>query len=93
VARFYYLKAREIKPNDDYVAERIQVTLRMAESTASRTLNREYSDAMNRAGEAMEAKNYSVARFFYRRALSVKANDPVASEKLAEVEKIINNQE
>lgn len=92
VARFYYLKAREIKPNDDYVAERIQVTLRMAESTASRTLNREYSDAMNRAGEAMEAKNYSVARFFYRRALSVKANDPVASEKLAEVEKIINNQ-
>jgi tetratricopeptide (TPR) repeat protein len=90
VARFYYMKAREVKPADEYVNERIQVVTRLAETTAARTVNREYDDAMKRAGEAFEAENYSVARFFYRRALSLKANDALATEKLREVESIIN---
>ena len=89
VARFYYMKAGEAKPNDEYVTERILVSTRLAQSTASRTANREYDEAMQRANEAFDANNLSVARFFYRRALSLKPNDEEAKTKLGEVEELI----
>lgn len=90
VARFYYIKAKEAKPADEYVNERIQVTSQLVESSSSRVSNREYDIAINKADEAMQAKNYSVARFFYRKALSIKANDDLANRKLKEVEQLIN---
>lgn len=89
VARFYYIKAKEIKPDDDHVNERIRVATQLVESTSARVANREYDDSMNRANEALTAKNYSVARFFYRKALSHKPNDTIAKQKLDEVEKLI----
>lgn len=90
VAKFYYTKAREANPTDDYVNERIQVVTRLTESTAARESNREYDTAMKKASEAFAAKNYAVARFFYRKAISIKSNDELAKQKLAEVESLIN---
>jgi tetratricopeptide (TPR) repeat protein len=89
VARFYYIKAKEAKPDDDYVNERIRVSTQLVESTTARVANREYDDSMKRANEALAASNYSVARFFFRKALSHKPDDPVAKQKLDEVEKLI----
>ena len=90
VAKFYYTKAREANPTDEYVNERLQVVTRLAESTVARESNREYDTAMKKANEALAAKNYAVARFFYRKALSIKSNDELAKQKLDEVEALIN---
>ena len=89
VAQFYYTKAKEAKPTDPYVNERIQVVTQLSESTASRMANREYDTSMQRANEALEVKNYAVARFFYRKALSQKPNDELAKKKIEEVELLI----
>ena len=90
VARFYYNKAKEIKANDEYVNERILVVEKLSQSSASRTTNKEFDITMKKAGDAFDVKNYSVARFFYRKALSLKADDEFAKQKLAEVEALIN---
>ncbi|MGF7139983.1 hypothetical protein [Roseimarinus sediminis] len=89
VARFYYSKAKEIKSDDVYVNERLLVVSRLAQSTASRVANREYDTAIQKANEALTAKNYNVAKFFYRKALSIKPNDEVAQTKLEELERLI----
>lgn len=91
VAKFYYNKARDANPNDDYVNERIRVVTRLAESTAERESNKEYDAAIKKAKEALAVKNYAVARFFYRKALSLKQNDDTAKQGLLEVENLINN--
>jgi tetratricopeptide (TPR) repeat protein len=90
VARFYYGQASEAKPGDAYVQERIDVVIKLSENTASRVANREFDTSMNKANAALEVKNYSVARFFYRKALSLKPDDVGAKQKLEEVERIIN---
>lgn len=92
VARFYYTKAVEANPSDEYANERLKVSTQMVESTAARKINREYDAAMNKANEARVARNYSVARFFYRKALSHKPNDEEAKLKLYEVEELIRQQ-
>ena len=92
VARFYYTKAVEANPADEYANERLKVSVQMVESTAARNINREYDTAMSKANEARIAKNYSVARFFYRKALSHKPNDEEAKQKLYEVEELIKQQ-
>ncbi|MBN1768180.1 MAG: hypothetical protein JXR50_06835 [Prolixibacteraceae bacterium] len=89
VARFYYSKAHDLSPNDEYVIERLQVSEQLASSTAKRVANREYDEAMSKANEALNVKNYSVARFFYRKALSLKPNDTEATEKIKELEKLM----
>ncbi|MBN2263302.1 MAG: hypothetical protein JW735_10335 [Prolixibacteraceae bacterium] len=92
VARFYYTKAVEANPTDEYANERLKVSNQMVESTAARNVNREYDAAMSKANEARVARNYSVARFFYRKALSHKPNDEEAKQKLYEVEELIRQQ-
>jgi hypothetical protein len=89
VARFYYNKAREIKPDDDYVNERLRVADQLAETTENRMVNREYDEAMQKAAQAFEADNYAVARFFYRKALSLKPDDETAMKKISEIEQLL----
>lgn len=90
VARFYYGKAHDFNPNDEYVNERLRVSDQLASSTAKRVANREYDEAMNKANEAMIANNYSVARFFFRKALSLKPNDDEALKKIKELESLMS---
>lgn len=90
VARFYYNKAREYKPDDEYVNERLRVADQLAETTANRMANREYDEAMQKAAQAFDSENYAVARFFYRKALSLKPNDEKAKQKISEIEMLIS---
>ncbi|MCF8361418.1 MAG: hypothetical protein K9G70_02215 [Prolixibacteraceae bacterium] len=89
VARFYYNKARELKADDEYVNERLRVASQLAETTANRMTSREYDQAMQKANQAFDAKNYSVARFFYRKALSLMPDDEKAKQKISEVEQLM----
>jgi tetratricopeptide (TPR) repeat protein len=90
VARFYYNKALEIKPDDEYVNDRLRVADQLAETTANRMANREYDEAMQKAAQAFEANNYAVARFFYRKALSLNPDDETAKQKISEIEQLIS---
>jgi tetratricopeptide (TPR) repeat protein len=90
VAKFYYTKAKEANPEDDYVNERLNVVTKLSESTANRTANREFDAAVQKGNDAMISQNYSVARFFYRKALSLRPNDDDIKQRLLQVETLIN---
>jgi tetratricopeptide (TPR) repeat protein len=87
VAKFYYSKALEAKPNDTYVKERIEVADQLLRSTSARSDNREFEDAMSKGDEAFNAKNFILARFFYRKALSIKSENQSTKEKINQTEK------
>jgi tetratricopeptide (TPR) repeat protein len=82
VAKFYYAKALEIKPNDTYGKERFAITEQLLRTTQTSAGDREFEDALTKGDEAYNAKNYSLARFFYRKALSLKPNNQRATQKL-----------
>jgi tetratricopeptide (TPR) repeat protein len=89
VAKFYYSKALEAKPNDGYVIERIEVADKLLRSSAARSDNREFEDAISKGNDAFNARNYILARFFYRKALSLKTDPQLAKDKLEQTEKAL----
>ncbi len=90
VSKFYFTKALEAKPGDTYVRERLKVVEQLTSTTISRSNSKEYDEAMNKGNEAYNTGNYSVARFFYRKALGLKSNDGPAKEKIELVENAMN---
>lgn len=89
VAKFYYSKAKEANPNDSYANERLNVVNALVESSAERAANKEFDSSLKRANEAFEAKNYAVARFFYRKALSLKPDDDNIKTQLETIDTLI----
>ena len=89
VALFYYNKALEAKPKDQYVTERLQVVSQLTQSTAARANDKDFDDAINKGNEAFNAGNYSVARFFYRKAQGLKPSDSLAKDKIMMVDQAL----
>lgn len=81
VAKFYYSKALEIKPADQYAKERLDVTDQLLRSTSARASDRDFDEMMNKGNEAFNSKNYSLARFYYRKAVSLKPDSQLAKER------------
>lgn len=89
VAKFYYAKALEAKPNDTYVKERIEVADQLLRTTAARADNREFEDAISKGDNAYNEKNYILSRFFYRKAVSLKSDSQLAKDKISLSEKAL----
>jgi tetratricopeptide (TPR) repeat protein len=89
VALFYYNKALEAKPNDQYVVDRLSVVSQLTQSTASRAIDKDFDDAINKGNEAFNAGNHSVARFFYRKAQGLKPSDDLTKDKIAMVDQAL----
>lgn len=89
VAKFYYAKALEIKAEDNYAKERFNITDQLLQSTITSAGDREFDDALSKGDEAFSAKNYTLARFFYKKAISLKPNSLKAAEKLKQSESSI----
>lgn len=92
VAKFYYAKALEIKPTDTYTKERFEVTDQLLKSTQASVGDRDFDDAISKGDNAYAAKNYSLARFFYRKALSLKPGNLKASDKLKQSENALGQE-
>jgi len=90
VSKFYFTKALEAKPGDVYVRERLKVVEQLTSATISRTADKEFNEAINKGNEAYNSGNYSVARFFYRKAAGLKPNDNMVKEKIELVERAMN---
>ncbi len=89
VAQFYYNKALEAKPNDQYVVERLLVVSQLTQSTATRANDKDFDEAINKGNEAFNTGNYSVARFFYRKAQGLKPSDVLAKDKILMVDQAL----
>jgi tetratricopeptide (TPR) repeat protein len=95
-AREAYTRALAVKSGDDYAQTKITTIDNMiAADQAARLKASEdgYKAAVGAANTAITQRTYSQAREFLQKALTIKPNDAFATNKLAEVEKLIVEQQ
>ena len=90
VARFFYYKAIGIKSYEKYPKDRIQEILALTNSLLSEKEEKAYRDLIARADEAFIVKDISIARFYYNKAIVIKANEEYPRIKLYDIQKLID---
>lgn len=89
VAKFYYYQALSVKSWEQYPKDQILEIQKSTNTLLSQLKEQQYQDLISQADEAFVKKEYAVARAFYNRALSMKADEEYPKIKLAEVEKLV----
>jgi len=92
VAKYYYAKALDLKPNDPYAKERFDVTDQLLRSTITSAGEHEFDNTIAEGDKAFAAKNYPLARFYYKKALVLKPNNPKAISKIEQSENAIEQE-
>ena len=88
VARGWYNRALSQKDNENYPKEQLrEIERRVAERVAGRS-QQQFDKFKTTANSAFEAGNYNVARFYYRKALELRADDAEVKAKLQEIESL-----
>lgn len=91
VARFYYYKASDIKPSEEYPKKQIELIRKLIDSQMSTTDISDYDQAINKADEAFRNKSYTVARFFYYKALGIKSWEKYPKDRINEILALTNS--
>ena len=87
VARFYYNKANEINP-DQYVGDKLKEIENIVSGRESTRIDSEYKDFIKKADEAFAQKNYSIARYYYQQALTLKPGEKYPADQLNQIKSV-----
>lgn len=91
VARFYYYKANEFKPNEEYPQKQIEIIRKLIDSELSTTDISGYDQAIKLADAAFSQKNYGVAKFYYYKALDLKSWEKYPKDRINEILALTNS--
>ena len=91
VARFYYYKASDIKPSEDYPKHRIEEIGRLIDDGLSSEIRTAYDDAIKQADDAFAKTNYTVAKFYYYKALEQKSWERYPKNRIHEIQMLTNS--
>ncbi|MGE5447262.1 MAG: hypothetical protein ACM3PR_02795 [Bacteroidales bacterium] len=90
IARYYYNKAIAMKQNEEYPKIKLNDIQKMQEEGKQSQKDAEYSKLIELADQAMQAKNYSTARFNYNKAISLRPNEQYPKEQLIKMRELMN---
>ncbi|MDP3915471.1 MAG: hypothetical protein Q8R96_17230 [Bacteroidota bacterium] len=91
VARFYYYKAIEIKPKEEYPVNQIELIRKLVDSELSSIDRSGYDKAIAQADEAFSKQNYTIAKFYYYKALEIKSWEKYPKDRIAEILALTNS--
>ena len=91
MARFYYYKAGEIKPKEDYPRNQIELIRKLVDSELSSVDRSGYQQAITQADEAFLKGSYPVAKFFYNKALGIKSWEKYPKDRIQEILALTNS--
>jgi len=91
VARFFYTKANEIKPNEEYPKNQLELIRKLIDSQMSRNDISGYDQAIAQADKAFADKNYTIAKFFYYKALDIKSWEKYPKDRINEILALTNS--
>ncbi len=86
VSRAWYYKALEIKANEPYPTGRIAEINGILGSLQLSQRDREFQEYIDKGDEAFRAGQLAVARGWYNRALTIKADDQYAKDQIADIQ-------
>ncbi len=89
VARGWYNRALTIKPEETYPKEQLQTISALIEEQLAARSGEQFDALKQNAAKAMENKSYTVARFWYKKALSLRPNDREVQEGLSKIEEAL----
>jgi hypothetical protein len=81
-ARFYYGKAVDILPWENYPKDQLKQVEKLISSTDIDATEAGYFDAIKNAEDAVVKKNYAIARFYFQKAISLKPNEEYPKQQL-----------
>ena len=86
VARGWYNRALAIKSNEQYPKYQLnEIEKKITERMAAQS-GEQFETDVQKASVAYEAKNYNVARFWYKKALELRPEDKEVKNRLLEIE-------
>lgn len=91
VARFYYSKAVDIKPSEEYPKKQIELIRKLIDSQMSTVDISAYDKAISQADAAFANKSYTVAKFFYYKALDIKSWEKYPKDRINEILALTNS--
>ena len=93
ISRFYYIKAMAIKRDENYPRIKLKDIQKLIEQDAHDQENELYRNLINQGDEALQLKNYSIARFNYNKALTMKPDEKYPKEQLKKLKEALQNQD
>ena len=91
VARFYYYKASDIKPSEEYPKKQVDLIRKLIDSQLSAGDLSEYDKAITQADNSFSSKNYPIAKFFYNKALDIKSWEKYPKDRINEILALTNS--
>ncbi|WP_372754611.1 hypothetical protein, partial [Labilibaculum sp.] len=91
VAKFYYQKAKNLNPSEAYPEKQMQKIEDLINSIKDQKIDAEYKGLIDQADQAYDKGNYTVARFYYRKAKLLKSEESYPNERLNLIQSMQNN--
>ena len=89
VSRGWYNRALGVKSSENYPKDQIkEIENRIAERMAAQS-GQQFENNVQKASAAFDAKNYNVARFWYKKALELRPDDADIKGKLKEIDGVV----
>jgi tetratricopeptide (TPR) repeat protein len=82
VSRGYYNQSLSVKPEEQYPKIRLNEISDLVKQELANADNEEYQQLIADGDQAMTSGNYSVARFYYQKALGLKPNENYPKDQL-----------
>lgn len=92
IARFYYNRAMAVKRDENYPQIKLKEIQKLIEQDASDQENEKYLKIISEADEALKLENYSLARFSYNKALTLKPNEKYPKDQLKKIKEALDKQ-
>lgn len=91
VARFFYLRASDIKPAEQYPKNQVELIRKLIDSQMSENDLSGYDNAIAQADAAFAKQNYSVAKFYYYKAVEIKSWEKYPKDRINEILALTNS--
>ncbi len=91
VSRAWYYKALDVKPSETYPVGRIAEINRLLSQMVMSERDREFQQYINQGDDAFNNDQLAVARGWYNRALTIRANDAHALSQIREIQQTIDS--
>jgi len=90
VARFYFRKALALKPGDSQAQDRLNdVEMQLRGGNVNESL---YQEMIKKGDEAFRGGDFSIAKFYYSKALEAKPSDTYGAERVGVAQQMINTE-
>ena len=85
VSKFYYQKALRLNGSEKYPKEQLKKIDELIDSKKNSQIDNEYKALIKQADDAYAKKSWSVARFYYNKAKSLKPSETYPKERLKSI--------